>query len=298
VRSTEAGRALQSAAAAVATLGDIDGRVQEHLRLGQDLMAADLLSSDARSADEAAATSLRALRAAERNAFGTARAAALDSLWTIVGTVAAFWVLGLILLTPQATVVIREDSASLATGHTLLSPADTRRDPTEATPLDLQTAADVCTAIGQMTTAEDLPRLLQQAAAVLKASGVVVWMAAGDELFAAAAFGYPTQVMRKLGPIHRSAVNATAAAWRTGTLQVVTGDLAERSALAAPMLGPERCIGVLAAEVGVGHEGDVATRAVTTLLAAQLAAALAGWPAASAAEPVLAPPSLDRAAEA
>ena len=297
VRSIEAGRALQSAAAAVATLGDIDGRAQEHLRLGQDLMAADL-SSDARSADEAAATSLRALRAAEHDAFATARAAALDSLWTIVGTVAALWVLGLILLTRQATVVVREDSASLAPGHTLLSPADTRRDPTDATPLDLQTAANVCTAIGQMTTAADLPRLLQQAAAVLNASGVVVWMAAGEELFAAAAFGYPTHVMRKLGPINRSAVNATAAAWRTGALQVVTGDLAERSALAAPMLGPERCIGVLAVEVGVGHEGDVATRAVTTLLAAQLAAALAGWPAASAAEPRQAPPSLDRAAEA
>jgi hypothetical protein len=50
-------------------------------------------------------------------------------------------------------------------------------------------------------------------------------------------------------------------------------------------------------EVRVGQEGDPATRAVTALLAAQLAAALAGWPAASAAAPVNVPP-LENAAEA
>ena len=116
-------------------------------------------------------------------------------------------------------------------------------------------------------------------------------------MFAAAAFGYAPHVIRRLGPINRAALNATAAAWRTRTLQVVSGDDAERSALAAPMLGPDRCVGVLAVEVRVGQEGDPATRAVTTLLAAQLAAALAGWPAASAAAPVQVPP-LERAVEA
>jgi hypothetical protein len=50
-------------------------------------------------------------------------------------------------------------------------------------------------------------------------------------------------------------------------------------------------------EVRGGLEEDSTTRAVTTLLAAQLAAALAGWPAASAAAPLQAPP-LDRAVEA
>jgi hypothetical protein len=296
VRSIEGGRALQSVAASVSTLRDIDARAQEHLRLGQDLMAADLLSSDGRSADEAIGMGLRSVRAAENDAFATARADALDSVWTIAGSVAAFWVLGLILLTRRPSVV-REESTSAAPAHTLLAPADTLQETAQPTPIDLQSAADVCTALGQMTSADDLPRLLQQAAAVLNASGVVVWMAAGEDLFAAAAFGYPPHVMQKLGPIRRGAVNATAAAWRSGTVQTVSGNGAERSALAAPMLGAERCIGVLAVEVGVGQEGNAATRAVTSLFAAQLAAALAGWPAASSAAPVQAPP-LDRAAEA
>lgn len=298
VRSIEAGRALQSVIASVETLRDVDARAQEHLRFGQDLMAADLLSSDGRSADETIASELRTLRAAENDAFATARADALDSIGTIAGAVTAFWILGLILLVRQPSAVVQEEPPSTALGHTPLGPEDARQEPVPAAHPNLQAAADVCTAIGQMTTADDLPRLLQQAAKVLDASGVVVWMAAGEELFAAAAFGYPPHVMQKLGPINRAAVNATAAAWRSGTLQTVSGNSAERSALAAPLLGPERCVGVLAVEVGVGQEENAVTRAVTTLVAAQLAAALAGWPAASAAAaPVQAPP-LDRAAEA
>jgi hypothetical protein len=261
-------------------------------------MAADLLSSDGRTAAEAIASGLRTIRASEHEAFATARADALDSFWTIGGAVAAVWVVGLIVLIRQPRVIVQQDPASTALGqHTLLAPEDSRQDSEQAPHPDLQAAADVCTAIGQMTRADDLPRLLQQAAAVLEASGVVVWMAAGEELFAAAAFGYPAHVIQKLGPINRAAVNATAAAWRSGTLQTVSGSGGERSALAAPLLGPERCVGVLAVEVGVGQEENAVTRAVTKVIAAQLAAALAGWPAASAAAPVQ-PPPLDRAAEA
>ena len=297
VRSVDGGRALQAVAASVATLSDIEARAAEHLFLGQDLMAADLLASDGRSADEAVASGLRTLRGAENDAFAAARAGALDSLWTIAGAIAVLWVVGLILFMRQPSVIVREVSPAAAQGHTLLAPTDAPQKLEPATSLDLQGAADVCTSIGQLTSAEDLSPLLRRAASVLDASGVVVWMAAGEELFAAAAFGYAPHVMRRLGPINRAALNATAAAWRTSTLQVVSGDQAERSALAAPMLGPDRCVGVLAVEVRVGQERDPATRAVTTLLAAQLAAALAGWPAASVAAPVNAPP-LDKAAEA
>jgi hypothetical protein len=296
LRSVEGGRALQSVASAVSTLRDVDSRAQEHLRLGQDLMAADLIFSEARPAEETAASGLRAIRVAENDEYAIARAEALDRVWTIAGSVAAAWVLGLILLTRQSQVVVKEESTSAAPTHVLLAPTEVE-PASPSSDLDLQSAADVCTAIGRLASAKDLPRLLQQVAEVMNASGVVVWMAAGEELFAAAAFGYPPQVMQKLGPINRVAVNATAAAWRTGALQTVSSEGAERGALAAPMLGPDRCIGVLAVEVSAGREGDAATRAVTTLVAAQLAAALAGWPAASAAAPIQAPP-LDTAAEA
>lgn len=305
VRSVDAGREVQSVAAAAATLQDVETRAQEHIRLGQSLMAADLIFSDGRAADESIRSGLRTIRAAENNDASRERGGALDAMWTIAGSVAVLWAIGLILL-------VRVPKAVAADVMPVLSPSLTRATITDSLPEpfdvalshdgtmpaatppfpqpDLQRAADVCTAIGRLGSADELPLLLQRAAAVLDASGVVVWMAAGEELFAAAAFGYPTQVIRKLGPIHRSAINATAAAWRSGTLQAVAGDHGARGALAAPMLGPDRCIGVLAVEVGVGQDADAATRAVTLLFAAQLAAALAGWPAASVTVPGSVPP--------
>jgi hypothetical protein len=296
VRTIEAGRALQSVAAAVATLQDVEARAQEHVRLGQDLMASDLVFSEGRTSEQAIASGLRVLRAGENEAYATARADALDLLSTVAIAAASIWTLGVILLVRIPAPVPRED-ASLAPAHSLLAISPPLDEPVSVVHPNLPMAADVCTSMGRLNRAEDLPELLQQAATVLNASGVVVWMAAGEELFAAAAFGYPAQVIRKLGPISRSAINATAAAWRTSQLQAVSGDQGTRGALAAPMLGPDRCIGVLAVEVAEGQDTDGATRAVTMMFAAQLAAALAGWPAASAAAPATVPP-LDKAAEA
>ena len=49
------------------------------------------------------------------------------------------------------------------------------------------------------------------------------------------------------------------------------GDATSRSAIVAPLLGMDRCIGVLAIELPTGREIDVTTQAVVTLIAAQLA---------------------------
>jgi hypothetical protein len=51
-------------------------------------------------------------------------------------------------------------------------------------------------------------------------------------------------------------------------------------AIVAPMFGPDTCIGVLAAEVRNGREQDASTRAVTMMVAAQLAGVLSAWPSA------------------
>lgn len=297
LRSLEAGRTLEALASAAALLQDIETRAEDHLRLGQDLMATDLIFTEGRAVDVAVASSVRALRAAEDESFGVARAGALDSAWTIVGLTAAFWVAGLMLLTRLPAASAPPSTPVSVAGASLLDEQSLHLEPPAVVRPNLQAAADVCTALGRLTSADDLPRLLQQAAAVLDASGVVVWMAAGEELFAAAAFGYAPAVVRTMGPINRAAINATAAAWRSGALQAVAGDDSVRSALAAPMLGAERCIGVLAVEMKAGREEDPAIRAVATLIAAQLAAAVAAWPAASTAAPIAAPP-LERAAEA
>jgi hypothetical protein len=291
VRSIESGRALQVVTAAAATLSDVESRAQAHIASGQDFMAADLVFSDGRAAEDVIASGLRTIRGAEIDAYVIARAAAFDFSWTVSAAVAVFWVMGAVLLVRVPTAVRDEQPVAVAPMQALLTIVDPMNDVSSPTTgPDLQAAADVCTAIGRLTNAEDLPRLLQQAAAVIDASGVVIWMAAGEELFAAAAFGYPPQVIQKLGPINRSAINATAAAWRTSTLQAVAGGQDGRGALAAPMLGPDRCVGVLAVELSVGHNGDASRRAVALMFAAQLGAALAGWPAASATAPHKVPP--------
>ena len=79
VRSIDGGRALQAVASSVATLGDIETRAAEHMWLGQDLMAAELLASGGRSADEAVASALLTLRGEENDALAAARDRALDS---------------------------------------------------------------------------------------------------------------------------------------------------------------------------------------------------------------------------
>jgi hypothetical protein len=296
LRAIESGRALQEIGAATSTLQDIERRAQEHVRLGQDFMAADLVFSDGRASDQALVSGLRTIRSAENDAFATARADALDRSWSVGGGIAMLWLAGLLLLLRVPPIPAREEPVAIVSPPSLLAVPESVYAEPVAPGIDLQAAADVCTAVGRLTTADELPPLLQRASAVLDASGAVVWMAAGEELFAAAAFGYPQQIIQKLGPINRSAINATAAAWRSGTLQAVSGGPDARGALAAPMLGPDRCIGVLAVEIGIGHDADAPRRAVAMMFAAQLAAALAGWPAVSAAAPADVPP-LEKAAE-
>jgi hypothetical protein len=158
--------------------------------------------------------------------------------------------------------------------------------PTPVASIDLQEAAALCTAISRLQSEADLQPLLARTSSLLKASGVVVWMAAGEEMFPVAWHGYDSKQLSQLGPIGHSSLNAAADAWRTGTLQSVAGGPGgSRSALVAPLLGIERCLGVLALEVAPGCEADAATQAVASLVAAQLSTVLGGWPAGSSLPP-------------
>jgi len=140
--------------------------------------------------------------------------------------------------------------------------------------------ADLCTALSRVESSAALPDMLARTALLLDASGVIVWLAQGSELHAATSHGYNPRVISRLGSINRDADNATADAWRTGEVRTVDGDVMSNGAIVAPMFGPDACIGVLAAEVRHGRERDASTRAVTLMVAAQLATVLAAWPAA------------------
>ena len=117
-------------------------------------------------------------------------------------------------------------------------PARRRSGVEQRPPLDLASVAALCTDLSRVTTSAALPALLGRAAQVLDASGVILWISAGEQLFPVMGHGYDRNVMARLAPIARDAKNATAAAWRTGQLTVVgaTGP-SDDGAIVAPLFG-------------------------------------------------------------
>ena len=295
LRSARAVTAIKMFLDSAHALERFEAQAQDHMQLGQELMAADVISVEARDALAAMNNALRDIRSAEDEVTETERVATLSEVWMAAGGAAIVWMFGLFLLVgvPRARPIPQPSSAT-----TILPIAQSPkpRDLTQSPSADFAAAADLCTAIARTTDANELAVLLTRVSTTLGASGVVVWMAAGDELIAASAHGYDARAFDLLGPIKRSAQNATAAAWRLGSMQVVPSDETSSGALVAPLLGIERCVGVLAVEVPRGRETDPAIQAMTRILAAQFAATLAPWPAASVAEQPF--KSLDKAAEA
>jgi hypothetical protein len=264
-------RPLAHSAQAAATLDTIGQRLTSLVE--PDLYAVEPIAAD-----------LRNLQSAERAAVANERLALIQEIWTVLGAAAVAWLIGLALLVgPPA--VGRPDAPASTVPEAATGPAP-EREPAgapDAIPIDLETAADICSAISRMTSTVQLPDLLARVAALLDASGLILWIGNGDELHPARAYGYDPRIISRLGPIARHADNATAAAWRTGELRFVAGDLVSSGAIVAPMFGPDSCVGVLAVEVRHQREADPVARAVTTMIAAQLATALAASPAAGAA---------------
>ena len=271
-------------AEAVASLADVDGRARENIQAGLDLMAADLLFTETTRTRQVLREQLRALRLAESNAVADGRATDLKQAWMALASVAILFAWGLVRSARRPASEASANVTAQATEpeHVALN-AVPRPDPPPS--IDLRETAALCTAISRLQSESDLQPLLSRASTLLNASGVVVWMAAGEEMFPVAWHGYDSKQLSQLGPIGHSSLNAAADAWRTGTLQYVAGGAGSRSAIVAPLLGVERCMGVLAIEVSAGRETDTPTQAATTLIAAQLSTVLGGWPAGSSMPP-------------
>ena len=146
--------------------------------------------------------------------------------------------------------------------------------------IDLPGVAVLCTELSRVDDTLALPPLLERAASLLDASGIILWIAAPDgrELMPIMAQGYSAQLVSRLGPLAREARNATAAAFRTSTLQTVRANKSTSGAIAAPLVTPSGCVGVMAAEIRHDGETQDAKLAAATIVAAQLAC-LVGPPA-------------------
>jgi hypothetical protein len=142
----------------------------------------------------------------------------------------------------------------------------------------LTAAAELCTEFGRVRSSDELIALLRRAAAVLDASGVIVWLGStsGGDLRPVLAHGYSAQALARMPSVPRSANNAAATAYRTGTMQLVLGDPGRSSgAVVAPLLSADGCVGALSVETLDGGETSDAIQATVGIFAAQLAGVLA-----------------------
>ena len=281
LHATDAHASVEGLTAGIEALVAADTRVRENLRLGQPLMAADVIFSDSQNTIDTMLARLRDLRAAEAQALDAEHAALANQRWLTMGGVTFLWLGGIALLlwSSRRAQGIGSESTS-GTPGTLGTPGTKIVAP----PVDLGATAALCTDLSRVTSADALPELLGRAATLLDAPGLILWMAAGEELFAVTAHGYAPQVLARVGPISRKADNATAAAWRDCRTVAVPAAGDGSAALVAPLFGPDACIGVLAAEVRAGRESDPSVQAVMGLIAAQLSTVVSAWPAASSGE--------------
>ena len=288
--------ALGKARGQIVEFGNVDQRARDYLKSGQPLMAGDVIFSEGDSAASDASQNVNASRRAERQAAEATeaglrqrQAAALAGAGGVVVVV----LLLLVLASPRAKSEPQAETLSIdhAAPATPTSGSDvdvSARMPESryltarpAGPV-LRAASQLCTDLGRVSDLDELKSLMGQAADVMDASGIVVWVASNDGTYVqlALAHGYAPQVMARMSRIMRSADNAAAAAYRTGQLQIVLARPGESNgAVVAPLLSADGCIGALSAEIRGGGESSESVQALASIFAAQLAGVLNTTPA-------------------
>lgn len=144
----------------------------------------------------------------------------------------------------------------------------------EAAPgLDLQLAARICTDFSRLDDIGHIAPLLEDAAQLLDAVGLIVWVweARTSELMPVFTHGYSDYVLSLVPKVKRDSDNATAAAFRTAQITVVASTEHASGALVVPLMSPGGCIGALAIELTDGGERQQPVRALANIMAVELA---------------------------
>jgi hypothetical protein len=167
-----------------------------------------------------------------------------------------------------------ESAATTSAGAELASAPDgaSPEAPVRASDVNLAAAASLCTDFARLRETSELTALLARAADLLNAAGIVVWIddRASGELRPALSHGYSAHALTRIHGIPKDEDNATARAFRDGALHVVVADGLSNGAIAAPLLTPDGCVGVMAAEIRRGYERRAGVQALAAILAAQL----------------------------
>ena len=295
--SAEAQSSIDNAASALADFERMDRRARDYARHGHRLLASDLIFADGLESTGAMVASLNRARTAEVQARDAAVRATrrTEAIALALAGLVSFAVVLLLVRRPQAAGTITEpveeaDRSPLATFDlrptfppTAGAAAETASPPAATPALDIDAIASLCTDLAQVADTRALPTILGRAATVLDAPGIVLWIADPDgrELSPIVTHGYSEKMVTRLGTILKDAENVTASAFRTSLMQTVDADAVSNGAIAAPLVTPAGCVGVMAAEVRHEGEKDSGKLAAATIVAAQLAT-LVGPPSARA----------------
>lgn len=284
--SAEALAALDAASTDLQDFVQVDRRALDLTRAKQLMAASDLIYSDGFDQTKKTGDAIRTAVEAELAADAAAGRTLRQRMAATAAGAGGLLVLIAIGLTP----VPRHPAHAITVADAAPSevPLDLQLAPQPPAPEhlpspDLAAMAALCVDLARVAHTSALPALLSRAADLVDASGLVVWVADPDgrELFPTMVHGYPAQIANRLGTLPRNAENVTAAAFRTGLLQIVKATPSSQGAIAAPLVGPARTLGVMAAEMRRDGEQQEARRAAVAILAAQVAT-LVGPPSARA----------------
>jgi hypothetical protein len=292
--SPEARSHYEAATAALGAVAGLTQKAHEDLANNDPALAANLTFADAADSNQRLDAELAAAHAADVGALTNELATFRQ--WQLVLFPATLALL-LILTLPWLRVRPAEPALMItkpATGESILSlrtpstptpapapvPAPPPTAPVVTTAADirpsLEDAADICVDLARVLDSRDVQPLLERAANVLAAKGLVLWIAdGGGGLRPSMAHGYSDKVLRRLAPLSADADNATSLAYRSLRPQVVSSPISGGSgAIAVPLVAATGCVGVLSAEVRQADRASE-TLALARLFAAQLATVIA-----------------------
>jgi hypothetical protein len=274
-----------AALAAVANLTSQDKKAHDYVRTDQRSLASDIVFVAGPDASQQITTELAAVRAAEE-AAADGRLASISQLRFALTAFAMGLVLAVALYVgrPTRAPAVSEAATMAQMLRELPPPVKTAPPTVKATPppppppaVNLPDAAELCVDLARVIDSRDVPALLERAAQVLDAKGVIIWMIdeGGSSLRPSLTHGYPEKVLTRLGTLEVNADNVTSLAFRSMRPQTMIGAVSGGSAaIAVPLMTASGCTGVLSAEV---RETKPAPEllAVTKILAAQFATLIA-----------------------
>jgi hypothetical protein len=271
-QSLAARASLDQAGDAVDRFIAVDKRARDYMRSGDLLMAGDLIFSEGVGTIAAASSEIDHARVAEHDSHDLdessvrmRQAAALDGSAFIATVI----LLTLALVRGPAPLDRPAKTDSTETIEAA-PPAPVPAMTDEA----LASLTTLCTELARAHDVGGAGPLLERAAHLICAKGLIVWLGddSAGELRPVLAHGYADDLLARLPRVARSSDNAAAAAYRTGTLQIVPGAASRTGAIVAPILAGARCVGVLSAETSGGDEASPRNHALAAIIAAGLAA--------------------------